>query len=67
MFIVEWLKDTKEVHREAMLGSNVDDVLRVAIEEVPKLETRKLNPDTIRIYDASCNKTTVHKLGARDA
>jgi hypothetical protein len=68
MFTVEWLKDGAPIQKEAMLGANVNDVLRVARAEVPKVAaTSGSAPDKIRVTDHSCNKTTIEKVDPRDA
>ena len=63
MFTVEWLKDGKPVHREAMLGSKLADVLRLAHERLPTaLEASGMKPDSIRVTDHMSNQTTLETI-----
>jgi hypothetical protein len=67
MFVVEWLKADSLVHRQAMLGASLEDVLKAALAGLPKIAAdRRLQPDAIRIHDASRNETTIHRIGAPD-
>lgn len=63
MFIVEWLLDGQQVHREAMLGANAQAVLAVAKAGLPKVRsTTGGQPDSIRITDAAHGTATVEKI-----
>lgn len=68
VFIITWLKDDKEVGRQAMLDANSDDVLKVATELTPKIIfDAGVEPDTIRIFDASRNTTSLLEIGSKSA
>jgi hypothetical protein len=62
MFQVEWLQGDKAIHREAMIGANLESVLKVARAEVPNVGAQYGHfPDRIRIHDARLDETSVHK------
>jgi hypothetical protein len=51
------------VHREAMLGSNIDDVIATARADVPKIVASGRDaPGTIRVVEHSTNQTIVEKV-----
>jgi hypothetical protein len=62
MFTVEWLKDGNIVHREAMLGANISDTLKLArtrLDDVKKASGAK--PDTLRITDHMTNRVATER------
>ena len=60
MFTVEWLKDGKMVHRQAVLGARIADVLKIAREPLPaELEASGVVPDAIRVTDHMTNQVTI--------
>ena len=68
MFIVEWLKNGQPIHKQAMLGARVDDVLKAARSDVENVrKTSSTAPDAIRILDASCGKVTVQAIDGSSA
>lgn len=67
MFIVEWQRGGKTVHREPMLGANLADVLRIAVGEAAEIVAKHGSLDTVRIQDTYRNETTIHELAASNA
>lgn len=68
VFIITWLKDDKEVGREAMLDASPDEVLKTASELTPKITIAAgVEPDTIRIFDASRNSTSFLQIESKSA
>ena len=59
MFIVEWLKDSETVKREAMIGSDLSGALKAARDE-----TGKIQFDAIRVRDAASGETSVYPAHA---
>jgi hypothetical protein len=68
MFVVEWTKDGSTVHREAMLGASLEDIMKAALEDISKVTAEhRLAPDAVRIYDAARNTTTILQIKQSDA
>lgn len=62
MFVVQWMKGGRQVHREAMLGVEIGDVIGAAKDMLPKIARENgAWPDHIAIFDAAANRTVTVK------
>jgi hypothetical protein len=62
MFVVQWLRGGRRIHRETMLGASVQDVIGAAKDMLPRIAHESgAWPDHIAIFDAAANRTVTVK------
>ncbi len=62
MFTVQWMKGGRQVHREAMLGSSLEEIIATAKDMLPQIARENgAWPEHIAIFDAAANRTVTVK------
>jgi hypothetical protein len=68
MFVVQYFRAGSCVHEQSVLGEDLDSVLSMIPEEAAKVEReRGIAPDSVSIYDALRNRTTLCESREDDA
>jgi len=62
MFVVQWMKGGRQIHREAMPASTIEEVIGIAKDMLAKITRESgTRPDHIVIVDAATNRTVTVK------